>query len=52
MGGDFGVKVLTFVIRGWGGTKIKQVQEREEGGGANFGHFSHFNNVIIECLHI
>ena len=32
MGGDFGVKFWTFVVRGWGGTKIKQVQAREEGG--------------------
>ena len=36
---------------GWDGTKIKQVRAREEGG-PNFSHFSHFNNVIIECLHI
>ena len=30
------------------GTKIEQVQTREEVGAPNFGHFSHFDNVIIE----
>ena len=54
MGGDFGVKFWTFVVRGWGGTKIKQVQAREEGGGGEGegANFCHFNNVIIEYFNI
>ena len=51
MGENFGVNFERSQQGGWGGTKIEQVRVRKEES-PNFGHFSYFNNVIIEWFHI
>ena len=51
-GWGFWCKVLN--VPGEGDGVIPESNKCEQGrrGGPNFGHFSHFNNLIIECLHI